>query len=121
MRTLAEASLTEEERRVLDRWLELMRSKLEIESVWLYGSRARGERPRDGSDIDLLVVTRGDRWRDRRTIRRLLDDAVTAEGAHTAFISAQVWDREWLAHRREIDSFFLREVERDKVVLYERR
>ena len=37
---ITRASLNEEERSVLERWLELMRAELDLESVWLYGSRA---------------------------------------------------------------------------------
>jgi len=30
-----------------------------------------------------------------------------------------VWDPEWLRRRRAIRSFFIQEVDRDKIVLYE--
>jgi predicted nucleotidyltransferase len=52
---ITRVSLNEEERSVLERWLELMRAELDLESVWLYGSRARGEGRAPDSDIDLLV------------------------------------------------------------------
>lgn len=32
--------------------------------------------------------------------------------------SVQVFDRDWLAGRREIDAFFVQEVDRDKLVLF---
>jgi predicted nucleotidyltransferase len=86
--------------------------------VWLYGSRARGEPTHDESDVDLLVIT-GDRKRDQQRVSRLLYDAAIGEGGEPDFFIAQVWEPEWLANRRAIGSFFLREVERDKIVLYE--
>lgn len=33
-------------------------------------------------------------------------------------LSLVVWDPEWLAHRRDIRSFFVQEVDRDKIVLH---
>jgi predicted nucleotidyltransferase len=44
-------SLTLEERRVIDRWIEVLREEIDLESVWLFGSVARGER-REDSDVD---------------------------------------------------------------------
>lgn len=77
MASLADASLTAEERRVVERLVELLREEFgpDLHAVWLYGSRARGEPP-------------------------------------------YVFDPEWVTARRAIDSFFMREVDRDKVVLF---
>src|SRR5438445_3247269 len=94
--TLVEASLTDEERRVLDRWLELVRAKLDLESVWLFGSRARGEGLPPDSDVDLLVVTRGDRRKDARLVHDLVFRAAAEEGANPAPFVTHTWDREWL-------------------------
>ncbi len=116
----AHASLADQERRVLDRFVALLDEHVDVRGVWLYGSRARGEKPHEESDVDLLVIT-ADRRRDQGRIFRLLYEAAVAEGANPAFFVAQVWDPEWLANRKAIDSFFLREVERDKVVLHEKR
>jgi predicted nucleotidyltransferase len=117
MRTLVEASLTEEERRVLDRWLELMRAELDVVGVWLFGSRARGEGGPPDSDIDLLVITRGDRRRDAERVHELVFQAAAEENANPAPFVTHTWDREWLRNRREIRSFFIQEVDRDKIVL----
>lgn len=118
MATLVEARLTHPERLALDRFLELLHAQLteELVAVWLYGSRARGER-RAGSDIDLMVVTRGGRDRD---LDRVLHAAIEAEmlmRGEEALISPFVTDPGWLAGRRAIDSFFMEEVDRDKIVL----
>lgn len=60
---------------VLDRIYRRLRSvrSVEIERVILYGSRARDD-AREDSDIDLLVVYRGQG--DRRRTRRRLRDAL---------------------------------------------
>jgi predicted nucleotidyltransferase len=49
MATLATASLSDAERRALDRFVAAVQRELgdELHAVWLYGSRARGEPPRD--------------------------------------------------------------------------
>lgn len=63
MPALADAALDERERELLDRLVaELARVYGDdVAAIWLYGSRAWGERTYDESDIDLLVVTRGRR------------------------------------------------------------
>ncbi len=119
MPSLAEASLSREERRVVDRLVALLRGEFgaDLHAVWLYGSRARGERPRPESDIDLLVLTNGGRDRDLLRAIELKAQAAEEESAYP-LISVKVYGREWLRGRREIESFFIREVDRDKIVLY---
>jgi predicted nucleotidyltransferase len=84
--------------------------------VWLYGSRARGERPRDESDIDVLVVTRNDRDDEALipTLWRVLDEM----GNAPVLVDPRQRSRAWVGDRRAIDSFFLRDVDGDKIVLY---
>ncbi|MGH2879791.1 MAG: nucleotidyltransferase domain-containing protein [Solirubrobacteraceae bacterium] len=101
----------------MERWLELLRGELDLESVWLYGSRARGEGRAPDSDIDLLVITRGDRTRDRERAWRLIDRAADDLHANPAPFVPHTRDREWLDRRRAVRSFFIEEVDRDKVVL----
>lgn len=117
--TIAEAALDEVERRVLDRFTQLLRAELgdDLVSVWLYGSRARGERLHDESDVDLLVVIRGDPWKSGRRVSLLLYRAAELEGANPAFFAPQVYSVDELEQRRVIRSFFIQEVDRDKIVL----
>jgi uncharacterized protein (UPF0332 family)/predicted nucleotidyltransferase len=114
--TLADASLTSEERRVLRRFVALLEDELgeRLRGVWLYGSRARGEHSDGGSDIDLLVVM--DRP-DDDLVRTLIQQAGEEEGANPYVISAFAVDESWLADRRDARAFFVLEVERDKIVL----
>lgn len=120
MTALAEASLTDAERRTLDRLVALLAEAFgpRLRSVWLYGSRARGETPHEESDIDLLVVVDPERPEDRRTVVGLAVDAESEIGLRTVLLSPLVYSSERVAQRREIGSFFLQEVDRDKVVLY---
>jgi predicted nucleotidyltransferase len=59
MPALAEAALSDLERRALKAIVGALRGRFgdDLVAVWLYGSRARGERHAE-SDIDLLVVVR---------------------------------------------------------------
>jgi predicted nucleotidyltransferase len=116
---LAEASLTRIERRALERLVGLLEAEFgaHLQAIWLYGSRARGERPHDGSDVDLLVVSsRGAPDDDLKAIS-LAVDAALAEHANPAAFSIKLYDPELLAQRRRIQSFFMQEVDRDKIVL----
>jgi len=120
MTSLATASLSPTERRVLERFVRLLRTEFgpDLRAVWLYGSRARGERPSADSDVDLLVVSaRGGTDVDLRIIE-LVMEAAEAEGANPALFSAKLFDPDRIAERRNIRSFFMQEVDRDKVVLF---
>lgn len=119
MNSLERASLSPVERRVLERLVGLLEAEFGtgLRGVWLYGSRARGESIRAGSDVDLLVVAPQDDWATHSRISRLVDAAAEGEGANPFDFSALVYGPERIAQRREIRSFFLQEVDRDKVVL----
>jgi predicted nucleotidyltransferase len=114
--------LTEDERRVVERLVELMRDRLagRLHSVWLYGSRARGERPGPESDIDLMAIADANEEDDGLTAFLLVDRAVAELQLPHPIVSIKVYDPSWLEGRRRIESFFIREVDRDKVVLYEK-
>lgn len=112
-------TLSESERRTLDRLVRSLRESfgVDLHAVWLFGSRGRGEPPRGGSDVDLIVVTTGGIRGDRGRVIDLLYDAAEAEGASPVFFSVHVCDPEWIAGRRAIADFFIQEVDRDKIVL----
>lgn len=121
MSSRIETSLTGEEQRVLDRFVALAEGRYgaDLHGVWLFGSRARGEPPHPGSDVDVLVITRPGRHPDVewRAVFSLLFAAAEAENADPVAFSPQRYDTDWLADRRSIESFFIQEVDRDKVVL----
>jgi predicted nucleotidyltransferase len=119
MRSLDDASLSPVERRVLDRAVPQLEQEFgdALHGIWLYGSRARGEPPHDESDIDLLVVVEGDEWDNLGRVIRLFDAAADAEGTSPVWFATNVYTPARVANRREIRSFFLQEVDRDKIVL----
>jgi predicted nucleotidyltransferase len=117
--TLAESSLSDAERRALERIVESLRESLgeRLRSVWLYGSRARGDARREDSDVDLLLVVEDADWDDETRVFELVSEAAEQVGANPVAFSPRVYTPERLAQRREIRSFFIQEVDRDKVVL----
>ena len=119
MPALKDTSLTTTERRVLDRLVPLLKAEFgdSLHAVWLYGSRARGEAPAPESDVDLIVVADGVSWKDYGRALRLVDEAAGKEGASSAFFSVKLMDPAFVAERRRIGSFFLQEVDRDRIVL----
>ena len=69
--------------------------------------------------MDLLVLVDDATWDGRMLVRKVLDDVARelALDALTWSFSIHVHTPEWLAQRREIRSFFIAEVDRDKVIL----
>lgn len=120
MPTLARASLTDAERRVLERLVTLLEQELgpSLHAVWLYGSRARGEQPHEESDVDLLIVSDDAAPADADRVYRAIDEAAAAEGVSSGWFSPRLYTPERLAQRRRIRSFFIQEVDRDRIVLY---
>jgi len=121
MAALADTSLTSEERALAERFVELLGRRLgdELHAMWLFGSRARGESPSEDSDVDLLVLADDASWDGRMLVRGVLDEAARelALDALTWSFSVHVHTPDWLTKRREIGSFFVAELDRDKVVL----
>lgn len=118
MSTLAQASLTGGERRALTRAVEALEAELgeDLLAVWLYGSRARGERLSEDSDIDLMVVV-SDSESLRARVRRIVDDTAVREKGNPFVFSSRVTDPRALAEKAAVESLYLREVERDRIVL----
>jgi predicted nucleotidyltransferase len=122
MTVLADASLRADERVLLDRYVQELRLRLgdALHGVWLFGSRARGEEPDGDSDIDLIVFVDDASWDGRMGVRRVLDDVARELGldALAWHFSVHVHTLDWLVQRREIRSFFVAELDRDKIPLY---
>jgi predicted nucleotidyltransferase len=119
--------LTDRERRVVEHLLSWLRAEVgdDLLAVWLFGSRARREAnlaetdPDRRSDIDLmLIVAPGvDPIRLRWDLAPRLEAIADAEGDSPVWYSVHIYDRDRLRERRLIRSFFIQEVDRDKVVL----
>jgi predicted nucleotidyltransferase len=124
---LETAALNETERRVVVRILSRLRSKIgsDLLAVWLYGSRARGEAdstetdPDLRSDVDLLAIV--DSSREVSELEGwalpMVEEEGDAEGDSPVYYSLRVFDTDWLRGRRQIRSFFIQEVDRDKLIL----
>jgi predicted nucleotidyltransferase len=115
MATIAGASLTSGEREALERFVSALVAALgdDVDAVWLYGSRARGEQPHAESDIDVIILTRDGEADSLLATRAALDS-----GEDGLRISPLTTTRRWIEQRRAIDSFFIGEVDRDKIVLF---
>jgi len=121
MSSAASARLSHGELTLLDWYVDALASQLgkDLRAVWLFGSRARGEDTGDESDVDVLVLVEDDSWARKERIRALLHDtAHELELDDVAWsFSVHVHTPAWLRQRREIRSFFIAEVDRDKVVV----
>ncbi len=62
--------------------MDLLRDELgsDLHAIWLYGSRARGETPHPGSDIDLMVLADGGSSRYGMKAVELVHEVAPAEG-----------------------------------------
>jgi predicted nucleotidyltransferase len=122
MTALTEPSLRTAEQALLGRYVQELRLRLgdELHGVWLFGSRARGEEPGEDSDIDLVVFVKDASWDGRMSVRLMLDEVARELGMNALawYFSVHVHTLDWLAQRREIRSFFVAELDRDKIVLY---
>jgi predicted nucleotidyltransferase len=117
MVSLDETSLNPQERLLLERFAGELRSQGEnpLHAVWLFGSRARGESPSEDSDVDVLVED--DSWEAKERIHDILQATARALSLQplTWSFSIHIHTPQWLVQRREIRSFFIAEVDRDKV------
>ena len=123
--TLADTSLSANERALLDQFASELRGRLgnQLDAVWLFGSRARGE-PSDGedSDVDVLVLVDDASWDGQQRVHAALDEAARALDLENlaAYFSVHIRTPEWLAQRRAIQSFFIAEIDREKIVVSSR-
>jgi predicted nucleotidyltransferase len=119
MEDLDRASLSPDERALLRRFAQLLGERLgpDLRAVWLFGSRARGEPPHEDSDVDVLVIVADGSPAGQRPVGRAFDDAAREPDLEriTPWFSVHIHDDRWLAGRRQIGSFFIAEVDRDKV------
>lgn len=116
---LDKASISDSERRTVERFVEFLERNLgdDLIAVWLYGSRARGERPHPESDVDIIVLTRRGNP-DRDTVSKAVWKAADEHGTNPVSFSTQLYDPAYIEDRRRIESFYIQEVDRDKIVLF---
>lgn len=121
MPTLEGASLQPIERLVLERLVEAVRARYgdRLHAVWLFGSRARGEPPGAHSDIDLILLLDDPTYDDQKEVVGLAFDAAETLGYPPTYLSPIVRRTGWPAERRAIRDFFIADVDRDRIALYE--
>lgn len=123
--SLTAAALSEREQFVVGALVGRLQDALaeDLRAVWLYGSRARGDASIDEadpdlkSDIDLMVIADGGKKRYDAVAHELAHRTAVDAGESPVWYSVFVFDPEWLRGRREIESFFIQNVDRDKLVL----
>lgn len=86
-------------------------------AAWLFGSRARGERPHEDSDVDLMVIVADDSWQAKSRIHDALQAVARRQslGPLALSFSVHIHTQAWLAQRRVVESFFIAEIDRDRV------
>ena len=95
------------------------RSKVGDEAIWLFGSRARGENLSEDSDVDVLVLVDDASWENKLRIHDAFQAVARALGlqALTWSFSIHINTHAWIEQRRRVRSFFMAEVDRDKISL----
>ena len=82
-----------------------------IDSIILFGSVARGEAGKE-SDIDILVVVIGDRFKIRRELSELVLDILLETGEYISVKTLSIEDFKFL---KEIKSSFLKNIVQEGV------
>jgi hypothetical protein len=120
--SLATACLDTAERRAVERFVGLLRTRFaeDLDAVWLYGPRVRGEPLQDDSELQLMVLLRHCTRSDRVTALELLWQAALAERATENYLSIRICDRASPERRRAMDEFIAREIEPDGITLFAR-
>lgn len=85
----------------------------EVINIIIFGSKARGDASEE-SDIDMLVVSMSDDWQMADRIR---DIGYYLELKNNLVLSIQVVSEGHVEHLRKIRSQFIRNVEREGIVL----
>lgn len=122
MSTLDATSLSRDERALLERFVQRLTEHWgeRLHAVWLFGSRARGEPPaHEDSDVDVLVLVEDPEWSRKDRVYADLHAAAKELDLEDVAIdfAVHVDTPAWLEGRRAIKSFFIAEVDRDKVVV----
>jgi predicted nucleotidyltransferase len=93
VRSLNDLRLKENERKAVIEASRLLKEKFPVESVILFGSKARGDDDRE-SDIDLLLLTaRSINWKERKAMIEALFDIELSHGVVISILDTPV--SEW--------------------------
>jgi predicted nucleotidyltransferase len=121
MRSLAEASLSTDERTLLDRFVSRVEAELSdrVTSVSLFGSRARGEATGPLSATDVLVIADRGSFVHSPPYYDALHGAAGELGLDEVAwsFSIHVHDQSWLQRRQDAGAPLIDEIERDRIEL----
>lgn len=106
------------ERQALLEYVDLLVEQFDglINSVLLFGSKARGDSTPD-SDIDVLVVVESDNWRIHKQIRYLAADVCLK---YDLPISPRIWSISHRQEMKELHTLLYQKIFRDGVELLDR-
>jgi len=112
---MKDIEMEEKHQEVIDEFAQkaLRKYKDKIDSIILFGSVARGEAKED-SDIDILVVVVGDRFKMRRELSGIVLDMLLETGK---YISVKTLSMEDFKFLREVKSSFLSNVIKEGVYI----
>lgn len=104
-------NLQERYKRPVDEFVKfaLDKYKNEIEDIILFGSVARGE-AKEESDIDILVITAGDRFKVRRGLSGIVMNVLLETGEYISVKTLSIKDFQFL---KELKSSFVSNVIKD--------
>ena len=112
---MSDMQIQEEYQEAVKEFVRRAREKYEdkIDSIILFGSVARGEAGRE-SDIDILVVIVGDRFRMRRKLSEIVLDILLETGE---YISVKTLSIENFKYLKDLKSSFLSNVIREGIFI----
>lgn len=107
--------LTQKEEQSLKRFKAILKDRFgsEIKSVFLFGSKARGDSHRD-SDIDVLVITRHETWELKEDIGRIATKILLADAV---YLSVKVFGDRTFRRLKRLRSPFLRNIAKEGILL----
>jgi predicted nucleotidyltransferase len=111
------SDLSEEERRTLADFVRGLRTLFDgqVQSVILFGSRARGEAEPD-SDMDVVVVLS---TADAQTVRQVRHLAVEVWLKHDIYLSTRVWSEPQWRRLGELQTLLYQNIRKDGIDLLE--
>ena len=107
--------LSTNERLAVNKFMDNLKQEYShaVFQVLIYGSSIRGERSPD-SDIDLLIITRDDNWREHEPIRFL---AARLSNEYEVFLSIRLMSLARFRNLRTIQPFFFQNIQQESLEL----
>lgn len=98
----------------VERLIEKNREHITL--IELFGSAARGELS-ENSDMDVLVVTKGNRLKLMEEIAKIISKSLLEYGR---YISAKVFDEKQYKYLKNLETPFMKNIEKDGRILWKK-